>query len=246
VHRVVKEHSSRYLTCLLCPHFRSRAATNRKHITKEKYSRAQVFFLVLSLRLGEPSYQAQQLYNVVADVASYPSFIPFCTGSRIIAKARHGDSSSSPESMDVELTVGFLSLKESYVSRVTCKPFLSVEVSAVWSLPEYRPHHRAHLSTQAVASSSTPLFKTLSTTWRFQSASPNSPHASAGHLPPETPTTSIGQQSTGPTLVTLDLTFAFSNPVHAKVSAAFFGQVSKLMVKAFEEHCMKVYGPGNK
>ncbi|KIM90755.1 hypothetical protein PILCRDRAFT_58648 [Piloderma croceum F 1598] len=174
-------------------------------------------------------YQAQQLYNVVADVASYPSFLPFCTGSRIISKTRHGNSSSSPESMDAELTVGFLSLKESYVSRVTCKPFASVE---------------------AVASSSTPLFKTLSTTWRFQPASPNSPHASAGHIPfpknlPafERPATSVGDTST---LVTLDLAFAFSNPVHATVSAAFFGQVSKLMVKAFEERCMKVYGPGNK
>jgi coenzyme Q-binding protein COQ10 len=35
--------------------------------------------------------------------------------------------------MDAELTVGFLSMQESYVSKVTCKPFLSVEVSAVWS-----------------------------------------------------------------------------------------------------------------
>jgi coenzyme Q-binding protein COQ10 len=87
-------------------------------------------FLVLSLHLREPSYEAQQLYNVVADVASYPSFLPFCTGSRIISKTRHEDSSSSTESMDAELTVGFLSLKESYVSRVTCKPFASVEVSA--------------------------------------------------------------------------------------------------------------------
>jgi len=166
-------------------------------------------------------------------VASYPHFVPFCTGSRIIDKARDGDSSTSPVSMDAELTVGFLSLKESYISKVTCKPFLSVE---------------------AVASSSTPLFKTLSTTWRFQPAFQNSPHASAGHLPRrdspynpstlETLATSVGDHIAGPTLVTLDLAFAFSNPVHATVSAAFFGQVSKLMVKAFEERCMEVYGPG--
>jgi len=30
--------------------------------------------------------------------------------------------------MDAELTVGFLSLKESYVSKVTCQPYQSVEV----------------------------------------------------------------------------------------------------------------------
>ena len=30
--------------------------------------------------------------------------------------------------MDAELTVGFLAFKESYVSKVTCTPFTSVEV----------------------------------------------------------------------------------------------------------------------
>ena len=51
--------------------------------------------------------------------------------------------------------------------------------------------------------------------------------------------------ASGPTLVTLDLTFAFANPVHAAVSASVFGQVSKMMVKAFEERCLEIYGPGN-
>lgn len=48
----------------------------------------------------------------------------------------------------------------------------------------------------------------------------------------------------GPTLVTLDLAFSFSSPVHAAVSAAFFGRVSKMMVSAFEERCLDLYGPG--
>ena len=46
----------------------------------------------------------------------------------------------------------------------------------------------------------------------------------------------------GPTLVSLELSFAFANPVHAAVSGAFFGKVSGLMVKAFDERCLKVYG----
>jgi coenzyme Q-binding protein COQ10 len=48
----------------------------------------------------------------------------------------------------------------------------------------------------------------------------------------------------GPTLLSLDLSFAFANPVHAVVSRGFFGKVSTLMVKAFEERCSKVYGCG--
>ena len=183
-------------------------------------------------------------------MASYPQFIPFCTKSQIMNKTRHGDSLTSPMSMDAELTVGFLSMKESYVSRVTCTPYLAVEVSCSLVISECRP--RAHVSLQAAALSSTPLFKTLLTTWRFQPASPGSPHTT-GYLPrqdswsnSETQAMPVGVHSAGSTLVTLDLAFAFSNPIHATVSATFFGQVSKLMVKAFEERCVEVYGPGNK
>ncbi|KZP32914.1 hypothetical protein FIBSPDRAFT_811731 [Athelia psychrophila] len=166
-------------------------------------------------------YHAKQLYDVVSDVSSYPHFIPFCTGARILERSQQGDPQGS-ETMDAELTVGFLAFRESYVSKVTCTPFTSVE---------------------AVASSSTPLFKTLSTIWRFQPASPNSPHPTTGALPPPDQKATTDAM-TGPTLVTLDLAFAFANPLHAAASAAFSGQVSKQMVKAFEERCLAVYGPG--
>ncbi|KAK7696162.1 hypothetical protein QCA50_000813 [Cerrena zonata] len=191
-------------------------------------------------------YRPSELYNVVADVESYSSFLPFCTDARVLSKStpttpRLGGL-TSPQAlarvMEAELTVGFLSFRESYVSKVTCRPNESVE---------------------AVASSSTPLFKSLSTTWRFQSASIHSPHPSSS-LPPQSGSsrphshTRVSQQNSnitsskdpdrGPTLVTLDLAYAFANPVHAAVSAAFFGQVSKMMVSAFEERCLDVYGPG--
>ncbi|KAG5646611.1 hypothetical protein DXG03_002915 [Asterophora parasitica] len=114
--------------------------------------------------------------------------------------------------MEAELTVGFLAFQERYVSQVTCKPYESVA---------------------ATATSATPLFKTLTTTWQFQPAPANSPLPSTPHgdgKPVES------------TLVTLDLAYAFANPLHASVSSAFFGQVSKAMVKAFEGRCQEVYG----
>ncbi|KAG6814206.1 hypothetical protein H0H92_000883 [Tricholoma furcatifolium] len=118
--------------------------------------------------------------------------------------------------MEAELTVGFLAFTESYVSRVTCKPYESVE---------------------AVASTSTPLFKTLSTVWRFQPSNTGSSSPLASHN-----TVRTEGKGTESTLVTLDLKYAFANPLHASVSSTFFGQVSKLMVKAFEDRCMEVYG----
>jgi len=176
-------------------------------------------------------YRRSQLYDVVADVGSYPRFVPFCTGSRVLSTYSQPEKPGelSMTVMDAELTVGFISYKESYVSRVTCKPFESVE---------------------AVASSSTPLFKTLVTTWRFQPASSESPHSRAGDvLSKKYDAHAQGSKAANDcdscsTLVTLDLAFAFANPLYATVSAAFFGQVSQLMVKAFAERCLAVYGPG--
>ncbi|KAH9959820.1 dehydrase and lipid transport-domain-containing protein [Russula dissimulans] len=173
-------------------------------------------------------YTCRQLYAVVSDVASYPSFVPFCTHSRILVPLTPVPTPDSPnaQQMMAELTVAFHAFTERYTSRVTCVPYQSV---------------------RAVASSATPLFKTLETTWRFQPASRRSPHM-------RNPTCSLSQpSSTGsisasddvsPTLVSLDLSFAFANPLHAAVSGAFFGKVSTLMVKAFEDRCMKVYGAG--
>ncbi|KAJ7179160.1 dehydrase and lipid transport-domain-containing protein [Mycena filopes] len=148
-------------------------------------------------------YTRQQLYRVVSDVASYQHFIPFCSASRVLSTT---DQTRTPIVLDAELTVQFLALKESYVSKVTCIPLESV---------------------QAVASSSTPLFKELTTTWRFQPSPEQNP---------------LNDSTTTSTLVSLDLAFAFASPIHAAISSSFFGQVSKLMVNAFEERCAEVYG----
>ncbi|KAJ7744475.1 dehydrase and lipid transport-domain-containing protein [Mycena maculata] len=159
-------------------------------------------------------YTRLELYDVVSDVGSYQYFIPFCSASRVISTT---DKTEIPILLDAELTVQFLAFKESYVSRVTCIPLESV---------------------QAVALSSTPLFKELTTTWRFKSI-PESP-------PPTTqPSTLLPSRPPGDsssTLVSLDLAFAFTSPIHAAVSSSFFGQVSRLMVNAFEERCAEVYG----
>ena len=79
------------------------------------------------------SFKPAQLYAVVADVARYPRFVPFCTGARILRVLQQHQQAVTD--MEAELTVGFLSLKESYVSRVTCRPFESVKVRMVLNFP---------------------------------------------------------------------------------------------------------------
>jgi len=158
-------------------------------------------------------YRARELYAIVSDVASYPQFIPFCLDSKIDLSA-HRKAMQQKTVVDAELTVGFLDIKESYVSVVTAIPFKSVE---------------------ATASSSTPLFRTLSTTWRFQSHSKLPTSKSEDDTDPSDPP--------GPTLVSFNLAYEFASPIHAGVSSVFFGRVSKLMLQTFENRCLQLYGP---
>lgn len=199
-------------------------------------------------------YTPSQLFAVVSDVRQYPQFVPFCTGARILSEKYHAAPSQSPQTndtylMDVELSVGFLAFQESYVSKVTCRPNELVEVS--WNAINPFMYYSGVLWCwswyQVAAESSTPLFKSLNTIWRFQKASTQSPHPQANQPYVACPSQPAGMSQgddAGPTLVSLDLAFAFSSPLHAAVSATFFGQVSKMMVKAFEQRCLTVYGHG--
>lgn len=63
-------------------------------------------------------YTAQQMYDLVADVASYPEFLPWCAAARIRARTQHGDA----EVMDADLVISFKVFRERFGSRVTLYP----------------------------------------------------------------------------------------------------------------------------
>lgn len=71
---------------------------------------------------------------------------------------------------------------------------------------------------QATASETTPLFKNLVTTWSFTPAGPSS------------------------TILSIDLVFAFANPLHRIASQAVLPKVAEKMVEAFETRANEVYG----
>lgn len=79
-------------------------------------------------------------------------------------------------------------------------------------------------SVSATASERTPLFKNLVTTWSFAPMSPG------------------GDTAAGPTLLTIDLTFSFANPLHRIASQAVLPKVADKMVEAFETRANEVWG----
>jgi coenzyme Q-binding protein COQ10 len=62
----------------------------------------------------ELPYSAAQMFALVADVAKYPQFLPWCVGARV----RRNDG----REMVADLTIGFGPFRESFCSRVSLFP----------------------------------------------------------------------------------------------------------------------------
>jgi coenzyme Q-binding protein COQ10 len=63
-------------------------------------------------------YTAQQMYDLVADVASYPQFLPWCAAARIRSRTDHGAS----EVMLADLVISFKVFRERFGSKVVLYP----------------------------------------------------------------------------------------------------------------------------
>ena len=60
-------------------------------------------------------HTAQQMYDLVADVASYPEFLPWCAAARIRSRTSHADI----DVMEADLVISFKVFRERFGSRVT-------------------------------------------------------------------------------------------------------------------------------
>ena len=63
-------------------------------------------------------YTPQQMYNLVADVSSYPKFLPWCAAARIRSQSPDGDSTV----MEADLVISFKVFRERFGSRVILWP----------------------------------------------------------------------------------------------------------------------------
>jgi coenzyme Q-binding protein COQ10 len=76
----------------------------------------------------------QQVYDVVADIARYPDFLPWCVGSRILT--------SSDTQVTADLLIGFKMFRERFRSRVDLSPNdLTIDVAYVEGPMKYLENH---------------------------------------------------------------------------------------------------------
>lgn len=59
-------------------------------------------------------FKPDEIFELVGDVASYPEFLPWCTGARI----RDRQKTSTGETMVADLMIGFKMVRERFTSRV--------------------------------------------------------------------------------------------------------------------------------
>lgn len=74
-------------------------------------------------------HRAAQMFDLVADVESYPEFLPLCTGMRVRRRVASGEG---VETIVAEMQVGYKAIRESFTSRVTLdRPRLRILVEYV-------------------------------------------------------------------------------------------------------------------
>jgi len=67
-------------------------------------------------------YSAQQIYDLVADVARYPEFLPWTAAARIRSRQPVAGRSEGAEVLEADLVISFKVFRERFGSRVTLLP----------------------------------------------------------------------------------------------------------------------------
>ncbi len=68
-------------------------------------------------------HTAEQMYNLIADIGSYPQFLPWCTAARINSTKPAKDGQGTV--IDADLVISFKLFREKFASRVTLDPAAS-------------------------------------------------------------------------------------------------------------------------
>ncbi|EMC91409.1 hypothetical protein BAUCODRAFT_79936 [Baudoinia panamericana UAMH 10762] len=173
-------------------------------------------------------YPSSLIYEVISDVGSYSTFLPYCQESVVTKQSQPAsDGKQYPE--EAKLVIGFNdSVSETFTSRVYCVPGLSVEaVSGETNTTLSRSatqHHSQRPSPDTDPSRKATVLRHLLTRWTLRDELPAQPK----------------------TEVNLHIEFQFANPVYAALSSAAAPRVAEKMIEAFERRVKSVIeGPAS-
>ncbi|KAL9045853.1 MAG: hypothetical protein Q9214_001176 [Letrouitia sp. 1 TL-2023] len=190
-------------------------------------------------------YPSHQLYNLIADIAAYPSFLPFCTSSTITSVSSPDPAYSKTWPRTASLRIGWGPYDETFSSAVYCLPYTVLEACAGNAIPSIPasdlPHYPDSSRPLRQSDGNHALFTSLLTRWTFREF-PFKPRPPDG--PPQEGTAEkVASQPR--TEVSLVIEVGFANAVYSALSQAAAPKVAGLMVEAFERRAGQVLGKGH-
>lgn len=63
-------------------------------------------------------HSAREMFDLVADIETYPQFLPLCVGLRVLTATQEGSISTKV----AEMSVGYRAIRETFTTRVVCDP----------------------------------------------------------------------------------------------------------------------------
>ncbi|KAF2222197.1 dehydrase and lipid transport-domain-containing protein [Elsinoe ampelina] len=183
-------------------------------------------------------YPAKAVYEIISDIGSYHSFIPFCSSSNVTKQSKQHPSTSQTYPEEATLVISFSGgISQSFTSRVHCVPYETVEAisgpSVETSLsPKSLEHHNPRPSADSDPSRKSDVLTHLRTTWELRPF-PFKPGPLKSHQNPVEETGNIPAQEQ--TEVVLNIEYRFTNPIYEALSAAAAPKVAEYMVEAFEK-----------
>lgn len=160
-------------------------------------------------------YTAQQMYDLVADVGSYPQFLPWCAAARIRSRDDKGDH----EIMAADLVISFKVFRERFGSQVVLWPA------------------QRRIETQYLDGP----FKHMKSHWVFRDPMPeDAAQGRSGATPIPAP---IPAPTSAPGCeVEFFVDFEFRNAVLQGIIGVVFNEAMQRIVRAFETRAADLYG----
>ncbi|KAG8533140.1 uncharacterized protein KY384_001923 [Bacidia gigantensis] len=194
-------------------------------------------------------YHANQIFNIIADITSYPAFIPFCTSSNITSLSSPDPTQKKQWPRTADLRIGYGPYDETFTSRVYCLPYTALEAVAGDAeptishdaLPHYSIESTEEQSARTREGNSQTLFNSILTRWSFREF-PFKP------LPPDgSPQEGSAEanESVPRTEVSLHIEVRFASAVYGALSQAAAPKVAGMMIEAFEKRAKEVLGEGH-
>ncbi|KAF4547766.1 Polyketide cyclase / dehydrase and lipid transport-like protein [Elsinoe fawcettii] len=188
-------------------------------------------------------YPAAAVYEVISDVGSYASFLPFCRSSNVTKHSKPHPKTSQKYPEEATLVIGFdNNISESFTSRVHCVPNETVEAisgpAVETSLSaEALEHHSPRPAAESDPTRKGDVLTHLRTTWELRSF-PYKPGPLKSHQNPVEETGNVPAQEQ--TEVILGIEYKFANPFYGAMSKAAAPKVAEYMVEAFEKRIQDV------